>query len=170
MRIHITGNAGSGKTTLAARIGVELGLPVYGLDSIVWSPGWRQTPPQERVSRVDSLISQPEWVIDGVSSAVRRASDVTILLDVSRLTSYGRCARRNWRYLFRSRPGLPDGCPEILIVPRLCQIIWRFPSNVLPQLLDDVNSRDARFFHVRNTEECQAALQYLGIEERTTPG
>ncbi|CCN34445.1 hypothetical protein VIBNISO65_1780052 [Vibrio nigripulchritudo SO65] len=32
MKIHITGNAGSGKTTLASRLGEALDLSVYSLE------------------------------------------------------------------------------------------------------------------------------------------
>ena len=165
MKIHVTGNAGSGKTTLAAVIGAELGLPVYGLDSIVWSPGWQKTSPDIRAAKESELISGDDWVIDGVSPAVRRAADVTILLDVDRLTSFRRCASRNWKYLFRSRPGLPERCPEILIFPRLCQIIWRFPTRVLPQILGDLEASSGQFFRVRNDRERYTALSYLGIDE-----
>ncbi|MFT7214503.1 MAG: adenylate kinase family enzyme, partial [Granulosicoccus sp.] len=44
MRIHVTGDAGSGKTTLGKKIGAELNLPVFGLDQVVWQPGWTKTP------------------------------------------------------------------------------------------------------------------------------
>ena len=42
VRIFITGNAGSGKTTLAGQMGEALRIPVFGLDSIVWLPGWKK--------------------------------------------------------------------------------------------------------------------------------
>lgn len=45
MKIHVTGNAGAGKTTIARKIGNELGLDVFGLDKIVWQAGWVKTPP-----------------------------------------------------------------------------------------------------------------------------
>ncbi|MGJ8529313.1 hypothetical protein [Maritalea sp.] len=75
-RIHITGNAGSGKTTFAAELGLALGLPVFGLDSIVWQPGWQKTPTAERVIEEEALISQKIWIIEGVSKPVRDAADV----------------------------------------------------------------------------------------------
>ena len=104
---------------------------------IVWQPGWQKTPPDERERLEGELIEQPAWVIGGVSPRVRKAADVVIYLDVSRPTAYYRCAKRNWRYLFRSRPELPEHCPEILILPTLCKMIWRFPTRVAPQILAD---------------------------------
>ena len=38
MRILIFGNAGSGKTTLARRLGAQHRLAVLDLDNVVWSP------------------------------------------------------------------------------------------------------------------------------------
>lgn len=141
-RIFITGNAGSGKSTLAATLGRSLGLPVYGLDQIVWQPGWRKSPADWRKDREAELVARPQWVIDGVSRTVLDAADYVIFLDVSRATSFVRCAGRNWKYLFRSRPGLPENCPEILIIPRLIKIIWGFPINVRPGILSALAVRD----------------------------
>lgn len=161
-RIHITGNAGSGKTTLAARIGASLNLPVFGLDDIVWLPGWEKTPLVEREIRLHSLVLRQSWVIEGVSNTVRQAADIVIFLDVSRPRAYYRCAMRNWRYLFRSRPGLPPNCPEFLIIPRLCRLIWKFPVKIQPQILAEMRASQTDFYHVKNSKELEIALQRLG--------
>lgn len=161
-RIFITGNAGSGKSTLAAVLGRRLDLPVYGLDQIVWQQGWRKSPADWRKDREAELIAQPHWIIDGVSRSVLDAADYVIFLDCSRATSFIRCARRNWRYLFRSRPGLPEHCPEILIIPRLIKIIWRFPAHVRPGILDALADRKGDYV-VRD----KAALEHA-IEEIIT--
>jgi len=162
-RIHITGNAGSGKSTLASHVGSVLDLPVYGLDETVWLPGWKKSSPERRDALEDALVSKPSWVIEGVSQKVIRAADAVILLDVSRPTAYYRCAKRNWRYLLSSRPGMPRGCPELLIIPYLVKLIWRFPSNVQPRLLEAARDCDTKIFHVRNHSEVEAALGEIGV-------
>ncbi len=150
-RILVTGNAGAGKTTLTRQIGDHLGLPVFGLDAIVWQPDWRKTPgPQVRATLAD-LCDRPAWVIDGVSSQVEAAADLVIFPDAPPASCTWRCARRNWRYLLRSRPGLPANCPEIRIIRELLRIIWNFDSRVRPGILARMAKRDHPFLHVRGT-------------------
>lgn len=72
----MTGNAGSGKTTLAAWITKTLDLPGYGLDGIVWQPGWKKTSPEERDGRIRELIDGESWVIDGESWVIDGVSGV----------------------------------------------------------------------------------------------
>ena len=156
-RILIAGNAGSGKSTLAERLGASLGLPVYGLDEIVWRPGWRKSPAEWRRDREAEIVARPCWIIDGVSRTVLDAADHVIFLDCSRTTSFVRCARRNWKYLFRSRPGLPERCPEILIIPRLIKIIWGFPTNVRPGILDALADRKGAYI-VRDKAALECAV------------
>jgi len=136
MRILVTGNAGAGKTTLANALGRALGLPVHGLDRVVWQPGWKKTAQAQKQQALERLIaSSDDWVIEGVSQTVMEAADTIILLDVPRHICLWRCAKRNRRYLFRSRQDLPERCPEILIIPKLVSIIWNFPARVRPSIL-----------------------------------
>jgi adenylate kinase family enzyme len=161
-RIFITGNAGSGKTTLAKRVGRALDLPVTGLDRIVWQPGWRKSSPDQRASGIARLLAQPDWIAEGVSGALVEAADVVLFLDMPRRTCLLRCARRNWRYLFKSRPELPPGCPEILVIPTLVKLIWNFPANVRPAILAALATRrNGRDRIVRNRTELDAALAAL---------
>ena len=135
-RVLITGNAGAGKTTLAREIGARLGLPVHGLDAIVWRPGWKKTPPAERNLLLQGLADEPAWVIDGVSSVIEARADLIVLLDAPPALCTWRCAVRNTPYLLRSRPGLPADCPELLIIPELLRIIWGFDRHVRPGVLE----------------------------------
>ena len=153
MRIHITGNAGSGKSTLAETIGTILGLDVFSLDEVVWKEGWEITPQGERRRREEVIVARPQWVIEGVSSIARQAADTIIFLDFPRSVCYLRCAKRNWRYLFRSRPGLPDNCPEIKIVPALFSIIWKFPSTAKPKIVNDIEALGKTGVRLKCNEE-----------------
>lgn len=128
MRIHVTGNAGAGKTTLARSISGQLGLPCFHLDQIVWKPRWNKATAGEREQAIEEITAGESWVIEGVSRKVRGKSDLIVFLDVPKHRCLWRCLKRNLPYLFRSRPELPRPCPEIMILPRLLKIIWKFPS------------------------------------------
>ena len=134
-RIHVTGNAGAGKTTLAAALGKELGLPVRYLDSIVWQPGWRKTPADQRQPQEQAWCAEDAWIIEGVSPLVREQADRVLVLDTPPWHCLWRAGRRNLPYAFRSRPGLPPNCPEIKILPQLLRIIARFGTTVRQEML-----------------------------------
>ena len=161
MRIHITGNAGSGKSTFAKNIGDILGLHVYGLDNIVWKEGWEKTPLHERKNLEDELAAKPQWIIEGVSSIARQAADITIFLDFPRSVCYLRCVKRNWRYLFRSRPGLPDNCPEIKIIPTLVKIIWQFPYMAKPIIMNEMDMSNKGGITISSNEEMSQFISKL---------
>jgi len=142
MRIHITGNAGSGKTTLARELGELLDIKVYGLDKIVWKENWIATPGEERCLLEKDLASRPVWIIEGVSSIVRKSADIVIFLDMPRHICIKRGILRSFKYLFSSRPELPKNCPEIKILHRLVKIIWQFNRYAKPRIISDINKKD----------------------------
>ena len=161
LRINITGNAGAGKTTLSRKLGEALDVPVFSLDSIVWKPGWEKTPPEERRVAEGRLIERPSWIIDGVSRTVRQASDIVVFLDVPRHVCAWRGLKRSLRYRARTRPELPEGCPEWQIVPRLFRIIYRFPFNGGLAISREAEQDKDRYRVVRYPEDPQAVCAEL---------
>ncbi len=162
-RILVTGNAGSGKSTLARKIASSHNLPFYSLDKIVWKEKWQKASTNDILQKTNELISNDSWVIDGVSYEVMAAADLVIFLDVPRRTSYWRTTKRNYRYLFRSRPELPPHCPEIFIIPKLIKIIWNFPRKVRPRILDAKTQRNESFVHITSNKELAEYLNSLHI-------
>lgn len=162
-RIFITGNAGSGKTTLSKKIGSLLNNEVINLDKIVWQPGWAITPPRERAIQIGTLIASKSWIIEGVSTDILNAADTIIFLDCPRRISYWRVLKRNWRYLFKSRPELPKNCPEILIMKKLIRIIWNFQKMVRPSILDYIEENKDRksIFHIRDNNDINSLISVI---------
>lgn len=159
-RIHITGNAGSGKTTLAIALGQHLRLPVFHLDSIVWQPHWQKTPPAERQTLEAALCEPEAWIIEGVSEQIRQHADRVLVLDTPTWQCLVRAAKRNLPYAFRSRPGLPAHCPEILIVPTLIRIITRFNSTIRKDLVRE-SSTSTKYRWLPATTNVGEAMEQL---------
>lgn len=80
-RIIVYGNAGSGKTTMARR----LGLPMLSLDHIAWSAGALRMPLAESLAALDAFMNEhDEWVIEGcygdlIEHAARRCTELRFL-------------------------------------------------------------------------------------------
>jgi adenylate kinase family enzyme len=98
-RIHIIGQGGSGKTSLAAEIGARLGLPHTELDSIFWYPDWQHSPSGKFESQVDKIVAGDTWVLDGNYSRTRsiiwKRVETVIWLDFPLLLCL-------WRLLWRT--------------------------------------------------------------------
>lgn len=161
MRINVTGNAGSGKTTLAKQLGLVLNVPVFSLDSVVWQPGWLKTPPEERANAERKLVAPSDWVIDGVSPFVRAHADLVIFLDVPWPICALRAVARTCRYFKGTRPELPPPCPEINVLPRLLRLIHRFPRRVAPQLREEARLAPERFRLARYPVRIETLLREL---------
>jgi adenylate kinase family enzyme len=64
-RIAIIGSAGTGKSTLARRLGELTGLNVIHLDALYWRPGWVAPPDEEWDTIVEEIASQENGITDG---------------------------------------------------------------------------------------------------------
>jgi adenylate kinase family enzyme len=104
-RVVILGRGGAGKSTLAARLGARLDLPVIELDKHFWAPDLTPTPNDQWRKTQDRLIGGERWIIDGdlgpydILDVRLRAADTVVVLDFP----LWRCA---WRALRRSRENL----------------------------------------------------------------
>ena len=68
MRILIFGNAGSGKTTLARRLGVQHRLAVLDLDNVVWSPAAAGVfrPDSDIIEALAEFVrANSSWIVEG---------------------------------------------------------------------------------------------------------
>lgn len=161
MKIHVTGNSGAGKTSFAQELGAMFNLPVFGLDKVVWQKGWRKTPSDQRIQLQEALMDRPAWVIEGVSAQVRQAADIVIFLDVPRPVAYVRALRRNLPYLFKSRPDLPEDCPEYkLLLPHL-KLVWAFKHKTRPNIVRDLHMCPNKYLVVKTKDDRRAAIREL---------
>ncbi|GIH14530.1 adenylate kinase [Rugosimonospora africana] len=93
-RILVYGVTGSGKTTLAARIGAGLGLPWHSVDDLTWEPGWVEVPKDVQRARIAEICDGAEWVLDagysGWLDIPLAAADLVVCLDFPRWVSLRR--------------------------------------------------------------------------------
>ncbi|HEY2793186.1 MAG TPA: adenylate kinase [Micromonosporaceae bacterium] len=68
-RIMVYGVTGSGKSTIAAKIGQRLGLPYHSVDDLTWEPGWVPVPTEIQRERIAAICAEDAWVLDTAYSA-----------------------------------------------------------------------------------------------------
>jgi hypothetical protein len=99
-RIHVAGGSGTGKTTLAGRLGILLDAPVHGLDDIAReATTGRIRSVDERTRMVGEIAARPRWVTEGIhvgwTDELCRQADLIIWLDqVGWPTALARVVRR----------------------------------------------------------------------------
>lgn len=115
-RVLIIGPCGSGKSTLARELAPALGLPLIHMDQLGWQPGWTETERPELRRRVEEAVSKDRWLIEGNYGSVlpqRLArADTVLYLDFPISLCLWRLVRRIWTHRGKSRPDMPDQCPE----------------------------------------------------------
>ena len=115
-RVLIIGPCGSGKSTLARDLAPRLGLPLVHMDQLGWQAGWVETDKAEMAARLADVVAQDEWLIEGNYGSVlapRLArADTVIYLDFPIRLCLWRLMRRIVTHRGRSRPDMPEGCPE----------------------------------------------------------
>jgi putative MATE family efflux protein len=114
-RIAIMGGAGAGKSTLARRLGDELGLPVIHLDRLAYGPGWARRGSDAMSAGLAPLL-EDSWIVDGTygeaSSLTLPAADLVLWLEQPVWLRLFRAWRKTRVHRGRPRADRPDGCEE----------------------------------------------------------
>ena len=127
-RVLVAGTTGSGKTTLAGRVGRKLGVEHVEIDSLFHGPNWE--PRASFVEDVDRFTSQPAWVTEWQYGAVRdllaARAEVLVWLDLPRAVARTRLLTRTFARRLR-RTELWNGNIE----PSLATFFTRPDENIL---------------------------------------
>lgn len=133
-RICIIGPSSSGKSTLAARLGEILSLPIAHLDTFAHKPNtaWERTALPDFIANHDKAIAGDAWIVEGNYSAAMpqrfAKADTVIWCDVP-------LAGCIWRYLKRcaekeeSRPGQLDGALREFSFGLIKHTLVQYPKN-----------------------------------------
>lgn len=115
-RIMIVGQPGSGKSTLARALGEITDLPVFHIDQIHYQSGWVERSRAEKTAMCQQVHALASWIFEGGHSVTwserLERCDMLIWLDIPLPVRVKRVVLRSLRYWGRSRPDLPEGCPE----------------------------------------------------------
>jgi adenylate kinase family enzyme len=137
-KVLVIGSGGAGKSTLARRLSQILNIEVIHLDSLYWSQGWVETPKNRWKERVEELINQDSWIMDGNYSGTLelrlKACDTVIFLDIARPICLWRLFNRRMSYRKRSRPDMAEGCPERLNLEFIAWV-WSYRKRTRPKIV-----------------------------------
>ena len=171
-RIVVYGATGSGKTTLARRLGEVLGLGVIELDAIRHDGDWDATPWDEMRTRIEALVaSYPDgWVSEGNYSRVRDVTlsraDTLISLDLPWRTSFWRLLKRTLhRAWTRERLYEPNGPRESwrLMFSRNSILLWSITNHRRRKRTTAeaiaAAPPGARIYRLRSSRDVKALLQ-----------
>ena len=165
-RVLVIGSGGSGKSTVSTRLGKMLELPVVHLDQLYWKAGWIETEKTVWAETVRETIAREAWIMDGNYSGTLaervEACDTVVFLDVPRFVCLWRVLVRTIRHHGRTRPDMPDGCPERFNIPFFVWI-WNYPVRTRRKVLSLLSTyRDSKnVIHLRTRREVESFLSAL---------
>lgn len=174
-RVMIIGQPGSGKSTLARNLGLRTGLPVVHIDTIHWQPGWIERSRDEKTHLCYAVEARDRWIFEGGHSVTwgnRMArADLVIWIDRSAALRFWRVLLRTLLQHGRSRPDLPENCPEMLAnLPEFFRFMWRTNKAArlkMQQLVADAPSA-CRVVRLRSNRDTNAFLTSIGYSADRT--
>ena len=133
-RILIYGVTGSGKTTLARRLGEALGYEwISADDAFGWLPGWTPRDPAEQRELVAQAVAKEQWVLDTAYGQwidlVLPRAELIVALDYARIRSLSQLVRRTLRRVIDKKPicnGNTETWSQLFSSDSI--IVWHFRS------------------------------------------
>ena len=157
----VIGNAGGGKSTLCKTLSKSKVLPLYAVDKIQWKPGWTPAPAKEVEEKLNKIIRNDFWIIDGWGSWETieerfKEADTIIFLDHSIWIHFWWALKRQFAAVFYPETlDKPEGCNLLDISGRMFKMIWMIHRQLRPKLLELVNTYkgEKSVFHIKSPNE-----------------
>ncbi len=167
----VVGCSGAGKSTFAITLGNLTGLPVTHLDKIHWLPGWVERDKQEKSQLIAMAEAQRKWIIEGNYSATfpsrTSRSDTIIWLDLPLSVRLARIVKRHFHYRNKTRPDMPENCPERLERQYLKWVLFKANQHreKIAQAIAD--APHLKVHHIRTAKGADTLLEWLADEHQT---
>ena len=133
-KVIVIGCPGSGKTTVAEKLNMLTGLPLYYLDAIWHKPDKTHIPREEFDRRISEIFAAPEWIIDGNYNRTiemrLKECDTVFLFDLPTEI----CLQGATERIGKGRYDLP--WIEKELDPEFESFIKEFPKTTLPQIYE----------------------------------
>lgn len=173
-RIVVIGTSGTGKSTLARKIGATLNLPVVEMDALHHMEGWEIRPDDEFRALAADATKGARWVVDGNYSQNRDViwpkAEMVIWLDYPLWLTMGRVVRRTVRRAV-TREELWHGNKEPLsnllsLDPKKSIIAWAWTTHAprrqrYEEMLEDPRWSHIDFRRVRRPRQAARVLDEL---------
>ena len=166
-RVNVLGVSGSGKSTVGRALAARLGVAYVELDELHHGPNWTEASAEELRAKVEPIIAQPAWVIDGsyrakLGSLVLERADTVVWLDPPIHVWLPRLARRTFTRMV-TREELFNGNRErfgnLFERPNIFGWAWRRHFEHRRELAGWVAQHpNARLVRLRSTAEVRAYL------------
>ena len=155
-KILVFGNSGSGKSTFAQKLGKKLGIKVYHLDEICLDSTWKKLPPNIIVPRVQKIMDQESWIIEGNYSStlfLERFNEATMVITLE--TPVYLCVYRIFKRFLSialnkaSRIGGNEVQKNTISFKFLYWIIWAYPRTTAKRANETIKLHEKRIRSVR---------------------
>ena len=99
-KIYIIGPVGSGKTTLAKKMSLNMNIKMYELDKTVWDDdhGNVKRSNKDILKIFNDIIKKDEWIIEDVGRSIFiegiKKADIVYYISLNPITIYKRCLLR----------------------------------------------------------------------------
>lgn len=129
MKIAIIGYSGTGKSTLAQKLGLYYHCEVLHLDSVHFASDWAERTEEEMTADVRRFMEKENWIIDGNYSSIlyqqrMEEADRIVILDFNRFCCLWRAYKRYRMYRGKVRPDMAEGCCEKFDWEFIRWILW----------------------------------------------
>jgi len=170
-KIVIIGNAGSGKSFLAQKLGKIFNLPVFHLDQYFWQPNWVHPDEHEYKKVHDALCLRDAWVMDGMQLRLLetriKAADMVIFLDMPLSLCLWRIFKRTWKYHGKETPSSATGCTEsffrrefIRFIQWVCGFKAKYPPRIMELLGNYADKK--QIYVLKSSCEVDEFLKMIG--------